>query len=974
MKKKGKTGTKKKSRKNHRANDNRNPKISSTDIPWVAKIALRSITPCTNSTRSNSDDNTSCYQNQSVTYDSNSCSDIIPTNITSENHDMAIFDGNSETEIRKPEDKHMTSGLKANQIDTSVQVPSVSSSISIITWNILAESYCSRRSHRNLPNQYQKCIFHNKHKRRDNICRIIRNTISTIADVICLQEVDMDEIHKTLQQCGYIGVETIRSVKGNIGSVGRVDACGIYVNERNSPWRIQQHHMIQLDDLAFLSSSSIDSNSVPSSSPSASKKVINEVNDDNTSKFAQEDGDDTNDNSRTTPVTIHNNIIAHSSNMQGIQQAFLRRNVALLVRLHNVNTDETVVVANAHLYWNPYYEYVKLCQAHYILRCANKFLLRPDEPFIFCGDFNSRPGSITHTYLSHGTINAKQLAPWYACQDNQGGDRSLDTSKASVEIQQTNLDKTTDDDDDESDSESESELHFNSCSESSDASSVTQKSAGIPEVIDQFTAFKIMVNDDKRKGYGQPEISLNETMNKSSSIPNMKYLLDATLNKFCRWLRILGQDAALETEVEEKLRTSQGKMILFDRCKNEGRTLVTTSTRLLHRRDCPSSAYCISPQTLPKLEVALVHMLLTHGVILEPNTFLSRCVMCNGQIVQVHPVADKKRILAEYQAPADLLNDNMDVYECDCCKQGYWWCDRPTSSASRVKNTACELYELCLRAGVPCRRDRPSKSGDTNVSTPIEDVDHSGDDDDDDTLFRHLDENELRRQGWDYSIPGSTLLHQRLHVIEWLKDENLECPFSLESVYALKDAASQKVMGELLPFTNVTYDFVNTLDYVFFDTKTMYLTERLYVPQSFEELNVSNLKNGHLLPSDIWPSDHLAVGARLTFFPQNIMKSNIADDNTAHMSDRNSVDSEEKSPGADNLEADLPVENSASISSNSVSESTIRFAPTQEYQPTPIPVNLHGTRCRCGCVPNILGLFEMAALRKQLAAQKSSDN
>jgi uncharacterized protein with PIN domain len=36
--------------------------------------------------------------------------------------------------------------------------------------------------------------------------------------------------------------------------------------------------------------------------------------------------------------------------------------------------------------------------------------------------------------------------------------------------------------------------------------------------------------------------------------------LDSTLNRFCRWLRILGLDAALETEKEEEERTRDGKM------------------------------------------------------------------------------------------------------------------------------------------------------------------------------------------------------------------------------------------------------------------------------------------------------------------------------------------------------------------------------------------------------------------------------
>ena len=41
---------------------------------------------------------------------------------------------------------------------------------------------------------------------------------------------------------------------------------------------------------------------------------------------------------------------------------------------------------------------------------------------------------------------------------------------------------------------------------------------------------------------------------------SVKYVLDYTLNRFTRWLRILGIDATLETLEEEKERTSGGNM------------------------------------------------------------------------------------------------------------------------------------------------------------------------------------------------------------------------------------------------------------------------------------------------------------------------------------------------------------------------------------------------------------------------------
>ena len=43
-----------------------------------------------------------------------------------------------------------------------------------------------------------------------------------------------------------------------------------------------------------------------------------------------------------------------------MQMSLLRRNMAVLVRLRDTVTGTTVVVANAHLFWNPGFEYVKV--------------------------------------------------------------------------------------------------------------------------------------------------------------------------------------------------------------------------------------------------------------------------------------------------------------------------------------------------------------------------------------------------------------------------------------------------------------------------------------------------------------------------------------------------------------------------------------------------------------------------------------
>lgn len=529
-----------------------------------------------------------------------------------------------------------------------------------------------------------------------------------------------------------------------------------------------------------------------------------------------------------------------------------------------------------------------MCQAHYILLRVRAFQSTPQEPVVLCGDLNSRPGGVTHSYLSNGFINAKLVAPWYSLgPHDEDTSTPLTTQTISTNEKKSHIDSTAD-----------------TVSES---------------LIDGLEILNF--NKEKKPS---PKFVYDK--------PKIRYLCDASLNKLCRWLRILGQDVALETDNEEKLRTGVGEMVIFDRCLKERRTLVTTSPRLMQRRDCPSNVYCIHPPFLSHLEVAMVHMLLVHGVVLEPSTFLSRCVVCNGNIVEVHDDITKRRILSEYEAPHALIDEGMAVYVCNGCQQGYWWNDRPTSSASRVKTAATRLLELCVRGGVPVREDDNGTDG----------------------LFEHVKYKELRQDGWNYETPGSELLQQQLDVVEWLRAEKLLCPFALESAYLLQDISQSRV-GEILPFTNVTHNFVDTLDYVFFEKTHLHVLERLYVPMSLSELSDgrSNIQNSYLLPSDIWPSDHLAIAVRLKFRATEF--NNLCDQSNFE-------------PNS-NLNSETPVEQEFkstvdSSFSKTMDKSELKTLKSQTF---------HGHRCACGCVPPIPSLFEMAEYRKQ-RKQKGSYN
>ena len=776
--------------------------------------------------------------------------------------------------------------------------------ISIVSWNVLAEAYCSPRSHQRLPDRYQEVVFH-KIRRKKRIIQVLQQLVETGATILCLQEVDLPEIRQELEARGFRALETPRVTNGG-ASGGRTDSCGIYVHQK--VFEVVDHQLLRLDDLATYDTTSIT------------------AVDRNTPRSQQQDQED--NSSSPTPSDTHTKPPTIHSNWQGLQQSFLRRNAAIFVRVRHLATGRTLVIANAHLFWNPGYEFVKLCQAHFILVQAQKFV-KQDEPLLFAGDFNSRPHGCTHTYLTQGFINAKRVAPWY------GYTHFNTDAETDYKTQFGKSSKTTNSFEVFEDKQSDEDNHVETSDENKGNASIA--------LANQLSSMTL--NDDKRE------------------LGSVRYIMDATLNKICRWFRIMGIDTALETEAEEQMRTKENKFVIFDRCREEQRTMITTSTKLMHRRECPAGSYCINPVYLPSLELAMCHILLTHGVELDPEKFLTRCVVCNGRIMEVFGNEKKEAILRKYEAPTDNVHQ-MEVYECDHCSQGYWWDDRPNSSASRVKSAAVNLLTQCVRAGVPIKKD-------SNLQ-----------------IFENLIDIEVERErGWDFSIKGSELLTQHLDVIDWLKNEHLECPFDLQSAYAV----GWNDDDETVPFTNVTFSFVSTLDYIFYEPSKLELESRLYVPKSFAELNDLEIPQGHLLPSDCWPSDHLAIGANFSFAETAPAEKDTGVSVVDSASDglpaaESTVLSSKNIESVDSMWC-APIGSSAS-SPPAISELQDSSSPQRENEesnklwcaplgsgappPPPIPTNTnststkdHGQRCDCGCVPAIPSLFEMAKIRAQ---------
>ena len=83
---------------------------------------------------------------------------------------------------------------------------------------------------------------------------------------------------------------------------------------------------------------------------------------------------------------------------------FKRSNVAQLLVLELDGYNNSIIVGNTHLYWDPSFEYVKLAQAHFLMHSIDnlKKKQKKDYPVVVCGDFNSKPDSRVYELIKRG--------------------------------------------------------------------------------------------------------------------------------------------------------------------------------------------------------------------------------------------------------------------------------------------------------------------------------------------------------------------------------------------------------------------------------------------------------------------------------------------------------------------------------------------------------------------------------------------
>lgn len=140
-------------------------------------------------------------------------------------------------------------------------------------------------------------------------------------------------------------------------------------------------------------------------------------------------------------------------------------------------------------------------------------------------------------------------------------------------------------------------------------------------------------------------------MNPSTDAPSLKLLTDGMLGRLTRWLRVLGYDTVYAPDADDTE--------LLRRARAEGRVLLTADRALAARRG--ARTLLIQAQDLAgQLRQARTAL----GP--PPGKEFSRCVACNGELVEADRSALTDRV------PPFVFATQREFYRCPDCGRIYW--------------------------------------------------------------------------------------------------------------------------------------------------------------------------------------------------------------------------------------------------------------------------------------------------------------
>ena len=134
----------------------------------------------------------------------------------------------------------------------------------------------------------------------------------------------------------------------------------------------------------------------------------------------------------------------------------------------------------------------------------------------------------------------------------------------------------------------------------------------------------------------------------------MTFIVDKTLGKLVKWLRILGYDTIywLGADLEGMLR----------RAREEARTLITKNTKLYHGAGALPILLIQENNPFRQLKEVVRHFQLPVGT----DKLFSRCLACNALLEAIAPEEAKGAV------PDYIYHSHREFSRCPSCRKIYW--------------------------------------------------------------------------------------------------------------------------------------------------------------------------------------------------------------------------------------------------------------------------------------------------------------
>ncbi|XP_035668865.1 CCR4-NOT transcription complex subunit 6-like isoform X1 [Branchiostoma floridae] len=247
---------------------------------------------------------------------------------------------------------------------------------SVMCYNVLCDKYATRQIYGYCPSWALGWEYRKK--------GILHEILNFTADIISLQEVETEQYHTfflpELRQHGYDGIFSPKSRAKTMGDTEKkyVDGCAIFF--KTNKFQLVKEHLVEFNKMAM-------------ENAEGSADMLNRVM--------------TKDNIGIAALLETKDGFAETSAYPP-----------------EVNPRQLVLVANAHMHWDPEFSDVKIIQTMMFMSALKNIMeeachsFRPGSsnkmdisnvPVIFCGDLNSLPDSGVVEYLATGRISTSHL-------------------------------------------------------------------------------------------------------------------------------------------------------------------------------------------------------------------------------------------------------------------------------------------------------------------------------------------------------------------------------------------------------------------------------------------------------------------------------------------------------------------------------------------------------------------------------------